>query len=157
MNKYIKYKTKYLESNINNQIGGLKKLKNKLKNNNNNNNNKTNMAIAAIENLSEPWFSLIYLGLKTVEGRKNKGRFKEMKVGDIIKWTNSDFKERHILTKIIGKAEYKNFTDYLEKEGLDKCLPGMPSLEHGKSVYYKYFTIEEEAEFGVVAIRLELI
>jgi hypothetical protein len=37
-----------------------------------------------VENLSEPWFTLIQLGLKTVEGRKNKGKFKEMKVGDII-------------------------------------------------------------------------
>ena len=39
-----------------------------------------------IENLSEPWFTLIQLGLKTVEGRKNKGKFKEMKVGDIIEY-----------------------------------------------------------------------
>ena len=35
------------------------------------------------ENVSEPWFTLISLGLKTVEGRKNKGRFKEMQIGDI--------------------------------------------------------------------------
>ena len=33
----------------------------------------------------------------------------------------------------------------------------MPTLEHGLSVYFKYFTKEEETEFGVVAIRLELI
>ena len=45
-----------------------------------------------MEYLSEPWFTLISLGLKTVEGRKNKGRFKEMKVGDIVEWTNDDFK-----------------------------------------------------------------
>ena len=31
------------------------------------------------KNLSEPWFSLIKLGLKTVEGRLNKGDFKELK------------------------------------------------------------------------------
>jgi ASC-1-like (ASCH) protein len=34
---------------------------------------------------------------------------------------------------------------------------GMPSLAHGLSVYYKYFTKEKEEEFGVVAIRFELI
>jgi ASC-1-like (ASCH) protein len=44
-----------------------------------------------IENVSEPWFTLISLGLKTVEGRKNKGRFKDMQVGEIIEWTNKDF------------------------------------------------------------------
>jgi hypothetical protein len=47
--------------------------------------------------------------------------------------------------------------EYLETEGLEKCLPGIPDIEHGLSVYFKYFTKEEEAEFGVVAIKLELI
>jgi ASC-1-like (ASCH) protein len=80
-----------------------------------------------------------------------------MQVNDIIEWHNEDFKERKILTKIVGKEEYKTFEEYLEKEGLDKCLPGIPTMEHGLSVYYKYFTKEKETEFGVVAIRIELI
>lgn len=44
-----------------------------------------------IEHVSEPWFSLILLGIKKVEGRLNKGRFGEMKEGDIIEWYNDDF------------------------------------------------------------------
>ena len=115
------------------------------------------MDIKYIEHLSEPWFSLISLGLKTVEGRKNKGKFKEMKVGDIIQWTNDDFDNRTVLTKLIKKVEYDTFAEYLNNEGLENCLPGMPSLEHGLSVYFKYFTKEDEKEFGVIAIHLELI
>jgi len=65
--------------------------------------------------------------------------------------------KRKILTKDTGKTEYKSFTEYLETEGLGKCISGMPSLAHGLSVYYKYFTKEKEAEFGVVAIRFVLI
>ena len=112
-----------------------------------------------VENLSEPWFTLIQLGLKTVEGRKNKGKFKEMKVGDIIEWKNEDFKPRSFLTQITGKAEYPNFRKYLEMEGLEKCLPNMEKygIEHGLSVYYKYYTKEDEQQFGVVAIRLKVI
>jgi ASC-1-like (ASCH) protein len=54
--------------------------------------NKSNKMLGGIQaqytqHLSEPWFTLISLGLKTVEGRKNKGVFKEMKLGDIVKWT----------------------------------------------------------------------
>ena len=72
-------------------------------------------------------------------------------------WTNDDFKSRHILTKIVGKKSYKTFEEYLKKEGLQKSLPGMPSLKHGLSVYYKYFTKSDEAKYGVVAIRLTII
>ncbi len=112
-----------------------------------------------VEHLSEPWFTLIQLGLKTAEGRRNKGIFKEMKVGDIIEWKNDDFKPRSFLTQITGKAEYPNFKTYLETEGLEKCLPNMEKygIEHGLSVYYKYYTKEDEKAFGVVAIRMKVI
>ena len=146
-----KYPIEYEYNQI--QTGGKKNKINK----GGNNNSTIDLKPKYVENLSEPWFTLISLGLKTVEGRKNKGRFKEMQVGDIVQWSNNDFKPRTVLTRITGKAEYKTFAEYLESEDLDKCLPGQPDLEHGLSVYFKYFTKEEEAEFGVVAIRLELI
>jgi ASC-1-like (ASCH) protein len=85
------------------------------------------------------------------------GKLKEMKVGDIIEWTNEDFDKRTVLTKITKKVEYNTFAEYLNNEGLENCLPGMTSLEHGLSVYFKYFTKQEEKEFGVIAIHLELI
>jgi ASC-1-like (ASCH) protein len=40
---------------------------------------------------------------------------------------------------------------------LDNCLPGIPSLEHGLSVYYKYFTKEDEDKYGIVAIKIKLL
>ena len=155
-NKYLKYKQKYLElKNMNNQIGGRKKMK-KNKINLKSKDNKMDVK-KYIENVSEPWFSLISLRLKTVEGRKNKGRFKEMQVGEIIEWTNNDFNPRSILTRITKKQEYKTFEKYLDTEGLDKCLPGITKMEDGLSVYFKYFTKEDEKEFGVIAIGLEVI
>ena len=120
--KYIKYKTKYLE-----QDGGRRKSKKKFNNNisinnsnsiinnsnsvinNNNINNSNSIKPNYIESILEPWFSLILLGLKTVEGRKNKGRFTDMKIGDIVEWKNNDFKPRSVLTRVTGKAEYPTF------------------------------------------------
>lgn len=110
-----------------------------------------------IENVSEPWFTLIFLGLKKVEGRRNKGRFQEMKVGDIIKWTNSDFGKREFTVRITGKQTYGSFAEYLKKEGLAACLPGIRDIDQGVQIYYKYYTVEDEKEFGVAAIRMELI
>jgi ASC-1-like (ASCH) protein len=152
----MNYKYKFTKYNykINNLLGGSKKLKKINYTKSNKNINKVIMSNYT-ENISEPWFSLIVLGLKTVEGRKNKGRFKEMKIGDIIEWTNNDFISRKVLTKIIDKIEYKTFEDYLLSEGIENCLPGIPTLEHGLSVYFKYFSKEEESEFGVIALKIE--
>ncbi len=111
------------------------------------------------ETVSEPWFSMIQLGLKTVEGRKNKGRFAEMQVGDVVEWKNETFMPRSFLTRVTGKSTYKTFKEYLETEGIDKCLPGIEKygMEHALSVYYKYFTKEDEKEYGVVAIGIEVM
>jgi ASC-1-like (ASCH) protein len=161
--KYLKYKTKYLEfkSTQKNLEGGGKKLKknnyNKINSNNYTQISRMNLEPKYKETLSEPWFTLISLGLKTVEGRKNKGRFKEMVVGDIVEWSNDDFKPRSVITRITRKAEYSTFEEYLETEGLQKCLPGMPDIDTGLSVYFKYFTKQDEKEFGVVAIEIELV
>lgn len=145
-NKYTKYMEKYLQlKNINNQLGGGKNLNNKkYKVISNKNNIKMNVK-KYTENVSEPWFTLILLGLKIIEGRKNKGRFKEMKVGEIIEWTNNDFVPRSVLTKITKKKEYSTFREYLETEGLNNCLPGITNIEDGLNVYFKYFTKEDEA------------
>jgi ASC-1-like (ASCH) protein len=116
-------------------------------------NNKMNYS----KNVSEPWFSLISTGLKTVEGRLNKGEFKEMKVGEIIEWKNYDFGERKMLTKIVKKEHYASFKDYLETEGLKKCLPSIDNIDQGLDVYYSYYSKEDEKEFGIVAIHVEKI
>ena len=84
MNTYLLYKDLIINNNL---IGG-KKIK-KIKRMNN-----------YSKSLSEPWFSLIKLGLKTVEGRLYKGEFSKFEINDIIEWTNDNFKKRTIRTKI---------------------------------------------------------
>ena len=64
-----------------------------------------------IKNLSEPWFSLIKIGKKKVEGRLNKGDFSLMKIGDIIQWDNDSLGfKRSFITKIKKINHYNNFT-----------------------------------------------
>ena len=98
------------------------------------------------EHLSEPWFSLISLGLKSIEGRLNKGRFQTIQVGDIIEWNNTDFLSRKCKTRVIRKANYSDFISYLHTETLEKTLPAIPSINHGLGVYYKYYSRGEEAK-----------
>ena len=125
------------------------------------------------EHLSEPWFTLVSLGLKTCEGRLHKNRFREFKEGDIIQWINDDFGlERRCFTKITYVKVYGTFEEYLNDKGLENCLPGMPNFEHGLGVYRKYYgdvlsrgyptksylkEKTDEEKYGVVSFELEKV
>ena len=108
------------------------------------------------KNVSEPWFSLIKCQLKKTEGRLLKGDFLNMNIGDYITWTNQELGfPRSCTTIITSILHYNSFKDYINSEGLDKCLPGIDNLEEGLSVYYSYFTPGQEKNLGVIAIRLK--
>lgn len=130
--KYHKYKTKYFQ--IKSELYG-----------------------GGFETVSEPWFTLIKLGHKTVEGRLNVGRFKHFKEGDIITWTNLNFGKRTIETKVVYTKVYKTFKEYLESEELENALPGIDNIAMGLDVYYKYYSKEDERKNGVIAIKLQIV
>ncbi len=110
------------------------------------------------KNVSEPWFSLIKLNLKTIEGRLNKGDFKDLRLNDIILWTNDDLGfHREFKTRVISKTQYDTFENYLLNEGLHQCLPGIENIEDGLKVYFKYYTKQQEKEFGILALELQKI
>ena len=142
MYKYFLYKNIV---DIDNLIGGKKIRKNK------------RMISNHTMTLKEPWFSLIKLGLKTVEGRLNNGRFSLLKIDDIIEWTNDNFNKRSIKTKITKITKYNTFEEYLMDKKLNKCLPGIDTIEDGLSVYYNYYKKEDEKENGVIAIEFNII
>jgi len=105
------------------------------------------------KNVSEPWFSLIKLKLKTVEGRLNKGEFSNMKLGDIIIFTNDELGfERSIDVKIIKIINYNTFQTYLENETLKRCLPGIDTIEEGVNIYYNIYKKEDIESKTVKAI-----
>lgn len=105
--------------------------------------------------LSEPWFTLVKIGVKKCEGRLNDGAFAQMKKGDIIIFENDNFGRRSFSCKITAITNYPTFKQYLETETLARCLPGIDSIHEGTRVYYKYYKKEDEQRFGVRAISLK--
>ena len=59
-----------------------------------------------VENLSEPWFTLIKIGNKKCEGRLNKRDFSQMKKGECIIFENNDFLRKIYCTSRYGDARY---------------------------------------------------
>jgi len=108
------------------------------------------------KNVFEPWFSLIKIGKKKVEGRLNKSDFNKMKRGDIIVFNNNELgfdRSFKVVVKYITK--YQNFKDYLEAEHLYRCLPGIDTIDQGLNVYYKYYSKNDEESNGIVAITMK--
>ena len=109
------------------------------------------------KHLSEPWFSLIMIRSKTIEGRLNQGDYAEMREGDRIDWVNEDFVfKREFRTAIVSKKLYPSFESYLQAEGLHKTLPSIEKMEDGLKLYRFFYKPEEEIKYGVVAIELKV-
>lgn len=102
-------------------------------------------------NIQEPYFSFIKNGVKTVEGRLNKGKFLEIQIGDELLVNNE------LRLKVVNKTVYKAFKEMIRCEGLENTVPDAKSLDEAENVYYKFYSKEDENQFGVAAIQIKLI
>jgi ASC-1-like (ASCH) protein/SAM-dependent methyltransferase len=104
--------------------------------------------------VQEPWFSFIKNGVKTVEARLNKGDFAKMKRGDIVIFEN---KEESVDTTVTDVVSYGSFHEMLVGETVGATLPGIEMLEDGVDMYRKFYSEEQEQEYGVIALRVKPI
>jgi ASC-1-like (ASCH) protein len=102
-------------------------------------------------NMQEPFFTQIKNGIKKVEGRLNKSKFLEMKVGDEI------LLNEEVKLEITNKTIYKTFRDMIVFEGVKNVIPDAKSLDEAEAVYYKFYSKEDEASFGVSAIEVRVV
>jgi ASC-1-like (ASCH) protein len=112
------------------------------------------------KHMSEPWFSLIAVGCKTVEGRLHHDDWEKMRQGDIIEWYNLDYTpilDRELKTIILSKKVYPSFESYLTNEGMQKTLPSIKNINDGLKIYYNYYKPEDEKKFGIAAIQLKVV
>jgi hypothetical protein len=40
---------------------------------------------------------------------------------------------------------------------LEKCLPGIDTINNGVKIYHNYFTKEDELKYKIKAIRLKIV
>lgn len=103
-------------------------------------------------NIQEPYTSFVVDGQKTVEGRLNRGKFAALEVGDIM-----EMNDERTPFVVMAKTVYPTFCEMLEAEGIANVLPDQYSLDRGVDVYRKFYSEEEEREFGVVALRIKRV
>ena len=111
--------------------------------------------------MSEPWFSRIRARTKTVEGRLNKGKFTEMRVGTVVvvskTASTSHSRSPKVVAVVTKVVRYATFDQYLSQEGLAATLPGVPTIDQGVAVYRQFYAPALEKQHGIVAIHLEVL
>lgn len=114
--------------------------------------------------LQKEWYDYIFVSeKKPVEGRFNKGKFKEMKVGDTIDVSSKGLETKRVVIK--EKKEFDSFLEMIQYFGRDKVIPDRVSDEEAvkvyKDIYEKIYVGKSldqlEKEFGVVGIVIEKI
>lgn len=133
--KYFKYKKKYLNTKMNN----------------------INITKISIQNPKQtPWLDWIESGNKKYEGRLNRGRFLSLKIGDrILFYDKKTNKQVQVIVKNI--LHFSNFEDAFITLG-NKLVPidNITPIQV-KKMYNQYFSDNEIAKYGVVAIEVEPI
>ena len=104
----------------------------------------------------EPWFSLIATMEKSIDGRLKKGKYAEIKPGDYLIVFSNDEKN-DIKTKVLAVRYYPSFREMLKNEDVEKILPGLTDIETGVETYRKFYTQDDEKQYGVVAIEIEIM
>lgn len=96
----------------------------------------------------------IISGKKLIEGRLNKGLFKNLKVNELI---TLSCKSKSCKVKIINIIKCNNFNDLLSNYNLNDILPDARNIAEGLEIYNKIYTIEKEYKFGVLGLYIEVI
>ncbi|MFA5827922.1 MAG: single-stranded-DNA-specific exonuclease RecJ [Candidatus Shapirobacteria bacterium] len=105
---------------------------------------------------TEPYFSFLNNGQKTIEGRLKKEKYARIKPGDHIVVSNNEETD-HLEVIVLKVTNYLSFREMLSKEPLKEILPNVDSIAKGIKIYQKFYTPKQEKEFGVVAIEVRLI
>lgn len=100
-------------------------------------------------NIDEPYYSFIVSKNKIIEGRLNKGKFKDFYIGQKIKINNKLFVE------IIDIKNFSSFEEMLMVCGIDNVLPDCKTIEEGIEVYKKFYA-EQDKQFGVLALYISI-
>lgn len=101
-------------------------------------------------------FENIKKGIKKFELRLNDERRKNINLGDTIIFHNLDDLTNTISVKVLALLRYPTFADFFQD--IDYKLCGTAnSLEEKLERVHSFYTLEQEKQHGILAIKIEFI
>jgi len=105
-------------------------------------------------------------GTKTIEGRLNKGKFAEYKVGDTVSLRRDmrsvngelqDGEPNAATVELVAIRKYPDFLSMVTAEGYKKVIPNAKNAEEAADEYNKYYSQEDQRTYGVLAIEIRFL
>jgi ASC-1-like (ASCH) protein len=100
--------------------------------------------------VKQVYFDAIKTGSKTVEGRLNSPKSKDLKPGDVITFTCHEINEK-ISCVVTALNIYPDFEAMLVSEGIANMLSGIKNLAEGVAIYENFPGYQKGVkEFGAL-------
>lgn len=107
----------------------------------------------------------ILAGRKTVEGRLNRDKFAQYRVGDTVSLRRDhrndagqlkDGELNAATIEIVAIRTYPTFLAMVTVEGYQRVIPSAKSADEAADEYNKYYSAVDQARYGVLAIEVRL-
>lgn len=103
-----------------------------------------------VVNVKRVFFDQIKENTKVVEGRLGTQKFKNVRLGDNLKFVcGADCAYR----RVIQISMHDNFKELLTHEGLNNFLPGVNTIEDGVKTYASFYDAEATGKLKALAFR----
>ena len=108
----------------------------------------------------------IIAGRKTIEGRLNRDKFAQYKVGDSVSLRRDVRDANGVLrdgepdaarVEIIAIRKYPDFISMVTDEGYKNVIPSAKNAKEAADEYNKYYSADDQALYGVLAIEVRPI
>jgi ASC-1-like (ASCH) protein len=100
------------------------------------------------------YLNFIKSGQKKVEVRINSGQFKNVKIGDTIKFFN---RTDEVTCEVTSTEVFKDFRTLLEKAGVENVIPGCKSIDEGNRLINSIPTFQERCKRnGCIALGIKV-
>lgn len=104
-------------------------------------------------------------GDKTLEGRLGKPKYIKLRLGNNLSVREDIWKDGKIVKSIPDRAKiqitqllyFESFDEMLHSLDFHKALPQATSIRDALDTYHRFYSKEDEAEYGVVAITFKLV
>ena len=107
--------------------------------------------------LKPKYYGFIESGTKRIEVRLNDKKRRKIKIGDTIRFIKEPELKEYVDTKVIKLHKYNSFIEMFKDFDISILADKSMTKEELINVLEEFYTKEEQEEYGVLGIEINLI